>query len=659
MDKPIWSPSQSRIEQSGIHRFCKYVESKYEVSFDSYKQFHQWSVENNEQFWPALWDFCQVIGDQGDRIVSHKKQMEKSEWFPDATLNFAENLLRRKGADPAIISRTGSLPRSELSWDELSDQVSIVAQYLRDAGIKKGDRVAAIMTNCPEAVVAMLATASLGAIWTSVSPDFGEEGIVERFSQSEPAILFSINEYRYGGKRFEISKKIESVVKQIESIKQMVLVCHYQEEMDRTPIGKHCDFWDEVLARYAPSDIAFEPVGFNHPLYILYSSGTTGKPKCIAHRTGGVLLQHLKELHLHSDINSGDRVFFFTTCGWMMWNWLVSALALGATLMLYDESPFYPEKDVLLEYADKEKANLFGVSASYLRQLEKLGISPKQKFNLDALKFICSTGSVLAPEGFDYVYAEIKEDVCLASISGGTDIISCFALGNPALPVYRGESQCIGLAMDVQVWDWQGNRLLNDRGELVCCSSFPSQPWGFWGDKAGERYHNAYFSRFENIWHHGDYVSQSEHGGITFYGRSDTTLNPSGVRIGTAEIYRYVESIPAVLESAAVGQNIDNNEHIVLFVKLAEGVNLNEKLTSEIKAGLRSQCSPRHVPARVVQVTDIPKTKSGKVVELAIKQIIHGRSVENIEALANPESLDQYVIWSDLNLGDNSNSDKA
>ncbi len=641
MEKPLWSPPERRVQDSILSHFRRQLESKFGQDFTSYQDLHQWSVANSQDFWPAVWDFCDVSGQAGDRVVINKDQMEKSAWFPAARLNFAENLLRTRGDGPAIIARTGQLPRIEISWNELHGQVSRVAQHLRKLGVRRGDRVAAITSNCPEAVVAMLATTSLGAIWTSVSPDFGESGILERFAQTQPSILLSIDGYRYGGKHLALQAKIAAVLKEIPSVSRLILVQHYSEAV---PAGlrEQADTWTEVLQGYAAQPIEFEPMGFNDPLYILYSSGTTGKPKCIVHRVGGVLLQHLKEHQLHCDIRPGDRVFFYTTCGWMMWNWLISALASGATLVLYDESPFYPTNEVLFEYAEQEGVSLFGTSANYLRQLEKLGVSPRNLFKLDALKTLCSTGSTLPPESFDFVYREIKQNLCLASISGGTDIISCFALGNPALPVYRGECQCIGLGMDVQVWGENGLCPTGEQGELVCCSSFPSQPRGFWGDDSGERYHEAYFSRFNNVWHHGDFVSLTEHGGIVFYGRSDTTLNPGGVRIGTAEIYRHVESIPEILESAAVGQHTGGDERVLLFVKLREGLRLDQQMADHIKALIRARCSPRHVPASVVQVTDIPKTRSGKVVELAIKQVIHKQPVKNIEALANPESLDQF-----------------
>ncbi len=641
MNRPQWVPANKRVQDSILSRFKRQLESDFGLEFASYQELHKWSVANNQDFWPALWDFCGVIGQRGDRVVIQKDVMEEAAWFPDARLNFAENLLRTSGDTPAIIARTGQLLRIEISWDELHDQVSRVAQHLRNLGVGKGDRVAAITSNCPEAVVVMLATSSLGGIWTSVSPDFGEAGILERFAQTRPSILLSIDEYRYGGKRFELRTKIEAVLNEIPSICRLILIQHYSDSVP-AQLREHCDTWAGIFQRYSGQPIEFEPMGFNDPLYILYSSGTTGKPKCIVHRVGGVLLQHLKEHQLHCDIQPADRVFFYTTCGWMMWNWLVSALASGATLILYDESPFYPTNEVLFEYAEQEGVGLFGTSASYLRQLEKQEVSPRRLFNLSALKTLCSTGSVLPPESFDFVYREIKEDLCLASIAGGTDIISCFTLGNPTLPVYRGECQCIGLGMDVQVWDENGQCPMGAQGELVCCSSFPSQPWGFWGDDSGERYHDAYFSRFNNVWHHGDFVSLTEHGGMVFHGRSDTTLNPAGVRIGTAEIYRQVETIPEILESAAVGQQIAGDERVLLFVKLKEGFRLDQQLSDQIKASIRTGCSPRHVPAKIFQVADIPKTRSGKIVELAIKQIIHNQPVKNIEALANPESLDQF-----------------
>ena len=636
-DTPLWQPDEKRIASSNMRRFMDAAEKETGQAFSDYDALYRWSVDEKETFWSLLWDFCGVIGHKGERILVDGDDIEKATWFPDALLNFAENLLRRKDDTVAIHFRAEDRVERSMSWKELNRQVACVADWLRQQGIGPGDRVAGYVANMPEAIITMLATASLGGIWTSTSPDFGEESVIERFGQTEPKILFAVDGYYYSGKTIDIRQRVQAVQRMIPSIRQTVMIPLV--ELDG-PDGILP--WKSLISSAEPPEPVFEPRGFNAPLYILYSSGTTGKPKCITHKVGGVLLQHLKELQLHSDVRPGDRVFYFTTCGWMMWNWLVSALACEATVVLYDGSPFYPSGNVLWDYADAVGISLFGTSAKYIDALSNAGIEPAKSHDLSSLRTLCSTGSVLAPESFDYVYRSIKENLCLASISGGTDIVSCFVLGCPIRPVWRGESQCRGLGMAVDVFDEEGNPVRGEKGELVCTQTFPSQPAFFWGDETGEKYHEAYFARFDNCWHHGDYVELTEHDGIIIYGRSDATLNPGGVRIGTAEIYRHVEQLDEIRESIVIGQEWDNDVRIVLFVVLAGNAILDEALIRKIKTTIREKCSPRHVPAKILQVTEIPRTRSGKIVELAVREVVHNRPVKNLHALANPEALEQY-----------------
>ncbi len=606
------------------------------LSITDYEGLYQWSVADKEIFWSMIWDFCEVIGDKGERVLIDGDDIEKAQWYPDATLNFAENLLRNKSNEIAIYFRTEDQVEYSLTYRELYQQVASVADWLRNNGLQAGDRVAAFMPNMPETVVAMLAATSLGAVWTSTSPDFGEESVIDRFGQTEPRFLFTVDGYFYNGKKLDLADKVSSIVAALPSVEKTV-----QVNLVGSASSTGATDWADIIANPV-SSIEFTPRRFNDPLYVLYSSGTTGKPKCITHKVGGVLLQHLKEHMLHSDIRPGDRVFYFTTCGWMMWNWLVSALASKASLVLYDGSPFYPDGNVLWDYAEVVDMTLFGTSAKYIDALKKNNLAPGKKFNLSQLRTICSTGSVLAPESFDYVYQAIKADVCLASVSGGTDLISCFVIGCPLLPVYRGESQCRGLGMAVEVYDDDGKSLQNQKGELVCTQTFPSQPAFFWADESGEKYHDAYFARFPNIWHHGDYVMLNERGGIVIYGRSDATLNPGGVRIGTAEIYRHVEQLDEVVESIVIGQDWDSDVRVVLFVVLRTGLSLTEDLSKKIRHAVREKCTPRHMPAKVIQVSEIPRTKSGKIVELAVREVVHNRPVKNIHSLANPQALDLY-----------------
>lgn len=632
----LWTPSQEQINSSNMQAFMGQASKITGVTLDNYQDLWQWSIDDSPSFWSQLWDFCQVIGDKGERILINGDSIEQAEWFPDAQLNFAQNLLRERSDLPAIIFRAEDQAEYQLTFNELYDQVSAVSAWLKQQGIQKGDRVAAYLPNMPETIVAMLATSSLGAVWTSTSPDFGEDSVIDRFGQTEPRILFTSDGYFYNGKSVNVQPKVKSIMQSLPSVEHVVEI-----PLINAPQSSGAISWKALLDTTSDG-IDFVPTDFNHPLYILYSSGTTGKPKCITHKVGGVLLQHMKEHQLHSDIKVHDKVFYFTTCGWMMWNWLASTLASSATVVLYDGSPFYPSGNVLWDYAQDIGITLFGTSAKYIDALKKQGFHPAQTHDLSKLRTLCSTGSVLAPESYDYVYQSIKQDVNLASISGGTDIVSCFMLGNPILPVYRGETQCRGLGLAVDVFNDEGQSLAKDKGELVCTQTFPAQPLNFWGDDSGEKYHNAYFARFDNVWHHGDYVQITESGGIVIYGRSDATLNPGGVRIGTAEIYRHVEQLDEVIESVVIGQDWDNDVRVVLFVVLQTGITLDEELSKRIKTTIRGKCSPRHVPAKVIQVSEIPRTKSGKIVELAVRDVVHNRAIKNLGSLANPEALDNF-----------------
>jgi acetoacetyl-CoA synthetase len=633
---PLWRPTQKQIDQSLMSEFMALVNDRYDQSFARYDELYQWSIDDKEDFWSTLWDFCGVIGDKGERVLIDGDDIEKAKWFPDARLNFAENLLRKKSSEIAIYFRAEDQVEYSLTWRQLYEQVASVADWLGKNGLQAGDRVAAYMPNMPETVVAMLAATSLGAVWTSTSPDFGEESVIDRFGQTSPRFLFTVDGYFYNGKKLDLTDKVRNISAALPSLEKIIQVNLAGLQNDLAVID-----WAEIIANPV-AGIDFIPRNFNDPLYVLYSSGTTGKPKCITHKVGGTLLQHLKEHMLHCDIHPSDRVFYFTTCGWMMWNWLVSALASKAALVLYDGSPFYPDGNVLWDYAEAVDMTLFGTSAKYIDALKKNNLEPGSKYNLSSLRSICSTGSVLAPESFDYVYAAIKKDLCLASVSGGTDIVSCFVLGNPILPVYRGEIQCRGLGMAVEVFNENGQSVRNQKGELVCTKTFPSQPVYFWADESGEKYHNAYFAEFENIWHHGDYVKLTDHGGIVIYGRSDATLNPGGVRIGTAEIYRHVEQLDEVVESIVIGQEWDSDVRVVLFVVLLAGLSLDDELVNKIRQTVREKCTPRHMPAKVIQVAEIPRTKSGKIVELAVREVVHNHEVKNIHSLANPDALELY-----------------
>ncbi|MDO8348066.1 MAG: acetoacetate--CoA ligase [Rugosibacter sp.] len=644
---PIWQPSPERLAGTRLTAFMSAAEKRWNQRLASadFSTLHRWSIEHPEQFWVSVWEFCGVRGEVGGTVLVDGDRMPGAQWFPEARLNFAENLLRRRDESDALVFWGEDKIKRRLSHAELYRQVAHLAQALRELGVVAGDRVAAWMPNCPETVIAMLATASIGAVFTSASPDFGIQGVLDRFGQTEPKVLFACDGYYYSGKTVDVMEKLGAVAARLPSLEKVVVVPYVHQNHDLTAIPKAMMLADFVAPyRYADA-IEFAPLPFAHPLYIMYSSGTTGAPKCIVHCAGGALLQHLKEHQLHADVRPDDRLFYFTTCGWMMWNWLVSGLAAGATLLLYDGSPLLDQGAIMFDYADAEGMTHFGTSAKFIESIAKAGLKPRETNKLDTLRAIFSTGSPLVAEGFDYVYTNIKQDIQLASISGGTDIISCFVLGNPNGPVYRGEIQCAGLGMAVEVFDDDGRAVHGEKGELVCTRPFPVMPIGFWNDSDGGKYHAAYFDRFTNIWCHGDFAEVTGHDGFVIYGRSDATLNPGGVRIGTAEIYRQVEKLPEVLESLVIGQDWpvgSGDVRVVLFVRLREGLALDEALAARIKQVIRENTTPRHVPAKILQIADIPRTKSGKIVELAVRNVVHGEPVKNREALANPEALEHF-----------------
>ncbi|MEO9497215.1 MAG: acetoacetate--CoA ligase [Vibrio splendidus] len=672
-NKPVWQPSEQRIAHANVTRFMDNLVQQDVLGreLQNYKDLHQWSVEDPETFWQNVWQFCGMVGsqdsinkvesetikNQGESRWQQPKSNRDAVWFPNAQVNYAENLLRLAQIMPderAIWFENERGEQQSYTWKTLCESVSSVQQWLVDCGVQQGDVVAAYTPYLPQTVIAMLATTSLGAIWTSTSPDFGVESVIERFDQVKPKVLFTCDGYTFNGKTFDMTDKNRKIIEHLNELKQACEIGYLKptRDLEKSDLEKsHFDkndvkhdmsiqSWKNIISYYQPKPLRFTRVNFNEPLFVLYSSGTTGKPKCIVHSVGGTTINHLKEHQLHCDIKPRDRVFYYTTCGWMMWNWHVSALASGACLVIFDGSPVYPQPNVLWDLAQRADVSTFGTSAKYLEAIEKAEISPIDSHNLPKLRTLCSTGSVLYPEQFDYVYKHIKQDLHLASISGGTDICGCFVLGNPISPVYRGECQQAGLGVDIKVFNSSGHKVDHERGELVCTNSLPNFPVGFWND-TGERYHSTYWDRFDNVWHHGDEVAQSVHGGYLFYGRGDTTLNPGGVRIGTAEIYQQVNTIEGIVDSIAVGKDIDRNEQIWLFVQLQQGVSLDETLLTAIKSKLKSSCSPRHVPSQIFAISDVPKTRSGKLVELAVKQVINGKSVENLGAIANAEVLEE------------------
>ncbi|WP_079211345.1 acetoacetate--CoA ligase [Brucella pituitosa] len=640
--QPLWQPDAKRIAASNLEQFRVHAEKLTAQSLADYQALHRWSIEDRAAFWTLIWDFCEIIGERGETALIDKGHMREAKFFPYAKLNFAENLLRHKGDGEAIIFRGENKVERRLTWNDLQALVSKLQQFMLAEGVKPGDRIAGMMPNMPEAVALMLAASSIGAVWSSCSPDFGAQGVLDRFGQIEPKLFFACDGYWYNGKRIDVSDKITEVTAKLPSSKRSVIVTYLGEAEAVASKAANGIALDAALASFTAKAVEFTRLPFDHPLYILFSSGTTGIPKCIVHRAGGVLLQHLKEHRLHADIREGDRFFYFTTCGWMMWNWLASGIASGATLLLYDGSPFYPDGNVLFDYAASEGMTYFGTSAKFIDAVAKAGLKPGETHDLSALRTISSTGSPLSPEGFAFIYEGIKKDVHLASISGGTDIVSCFVLGVPTEPVWQGEIQGAGLGMAVDVWDDDGKPVRREKGELVCTNAFPCMPLQFWNDPEGAKYQAAYFERFDNIWCHGDFAEWTEHDGIVIHGRSDATLNPGGVRIGTAEIYNQVEQMAEIAEALCIGQDWDNDVRVVLFVRLAEGASLNDDLKARIKTKIRTGATPRHVPAKIVAVSDIPRTKSGKIVELAVRDIVHGREVKNREALANPQALELY-----------------
>lgn len=642
MTELLWAPSEQRINETLISAFMAKVAKERGHAFADYDDIWQWSVDHIEEFWESLWDFCQVKGERSGAVIRNKNDLFNCEFYPETTLNYAENLIEKCKAEPAVIFRHESGRREELTRQQLVARVSQVQQALKSYGVKKGDRVAGYVPNIPEALIAMLATTSLGAVWSSCSPDFGVSGLIDRFGQIEPKVLFTADGYHYNGKQFDSLAVVSELQTQLLSLERIVVMPLLQQKPDINKLGEKAQLLSDLYSAYTPEPITYTPVGFRDPLFILFSSGTTGLPKCFVHSVGGTLLHHLKEHQLQGDIRPGDRLLYFTTCGWAMWNWLVSALASGATIVMFEGSPTYPGVDCLANIVEQEKVTHFGTSAKYLDSLSKQEFRPIESHDFGALRTVFSTGSPLSEQGFRYVYQSWKKDVCLSSISGGTDVIGCFVGGDPIGPVYAGQCQKRHLGMDVQVFDGEGKSIIGEPGELVCLSPHPAMPLGFLNDPKRERYFNEYFAKYKNVWCHSDWVTLTKEKGMVFYGRSDATLNPGGVRIGTAEIYRQVETIEEVLESVVIGQNWDNDVRVVLFVRLKPGVQLTERLQKHIKAEIRSKTTPRHVPGKIIAVDDIPRTHSGKISELAVRDTVHNRPVKNLDALANPECLDLF-----------------
>ncbi|AFM28002.1 acetoacetate--CoA ligase [Desulfomonile tiedjei] len=646
--EPLWMPSEERIRNANITAFIQFVNKKYSLNLEGFQSLYQWSIDDRQDFWAAVWEFGQVLASQPyEKVLEESPTMIGAKWFVGSRLNFAENLLRFRDDRIALVFKGEDQETVRMSYAQLYDEVARMAKALREAGVVPGDRVAGYVPNMIQTVVAMLAATSMGAVWSSCSPDFDIKGVLDRFGQIAPKILFTADGYFYNGKSHDSLERISGILQQLPNIEKVVVIPYTRSREDIGAITNAVHY-NDFIAKEQGLKIAFERLPFDHPLYIMYSSGTTGLPKCMVHGAGGTLIQYLKEHLLHVDLKREDKIYYFTTCGWMMWNWLVSGLAVGATLILFDGSPFYPDPGAIFQLAQDEKMTILGTSARYIASVEKVGLKPKEQYDLSSLRTICSTGSPLSEESFRFVYRDVKEDIDLASISGGTDLISCFALGCPILPVYEGELQCRGLGMKVEAYNFQGQSVVGQQGELVCSASFPSQPIYFWHDPEGTKYRAAYFGRFPNRWHHGDFIEITAHGGVKIFGRSDATLNPGGVRIGTAEIYRQVEAMEEISDSIVVGQDWDNDVRVLLFVKTAPNVEFNDALVNRIKKTIRENATPRHVPALILPVDDIPCTLNGKKVELAVRNIIEGKPVTNKDALANPNALDYFRNLSEL-----------